>query len=77
MACRECVERREKLIDAVLEGRIAAATRHAIKGAAEMVGLKEKTASVEDAVLAADNGGEVEAPVGIDHPSKKSRAPRS
>ncbi len=40
--CKECAERREALIDAVLEGRIAAATGHAIKGAAEMVGLKPK-----------------------------------
>lgn len=45
MACKECVERREKLIDAVLEGRIAAAAGHAIKGAVEMVGLKPKASA--------------------------------
>lgn len=41
--CKECAERREALIDAVLEGRIAAAAGHAIKGAAEIVGIKPKT----------------------------------
>ena len=43
MACKECEERREALIDAVLEGRIAAAAGHAVKGAAELIGLKRKT----------------------------------
>lgn len=47
MACRECIERREKLIDAVIEGRIAAAAGHALKGVAEMTGLKEKTPKIE------------------------------
>lgn len=47
MACKECIERREKLIDAVIEGRIAAAAGHALKGAAEMVGLKAKTPIIE------------------------------
>lgn len=42
MACKECMERREKLINAVLEGRIAAAAGHLAKGAAEMVGIKPK-----------------------------------
>jgi hypothetical protein len=40
--CKECAERREALIDAVLEGRIAAAAGHALKGAAEMAGIKPK-----------------------------------
>lgn len=47
MVCRECLERREKLIDAVLEGRIAAAAGHALKGAAEMVGIKPKVPPVK------------------------------
>lgn len=42
MACRECLERREKVIDAVLEGRIAEAMKQTAIGAAEMVGLKPK-----------------------------------
>lgn len=36
------MERREKLINAVLEGRIAAAAGHLAKGAAEMAGIKSK-----------------------------------
>lgn len=47
MSCKECIERREKLIDAVIEGRIAAAAGHALKGAAELVGLKAKAPTVE------------------------------
>ena len=42
MSCKECVERREAVVDAVLEGRLAAAAGHLVKGAAEMVGLKAK-----------------------------------
>lgn len=42
MACKECMERREKMVDAVLEGRILAAAGNAVTGAAEMVGLKPK-----------------------------------
>lgn len=40
--CKECRERREKLIDAALQGRLLAAAGHAVSGAAEMVGLKPK-----------------------------------
>lgn len=42
MSCKACTERREAVIDAALEGRIAAAAGHLVKGAAEMVGLKPK-----------------------------------
>lgn len=42
MTCKACEERRQKVLDAILEGKIAAAAGHALKGAAEMVGLKPK-----------------------------------
>lgn len=78
MSCKECIERREKVINAVLEGRIAAAAGHMAKGAAEIVGLKPKTATIENEELA----GQVEA-IQIDAgdppmpPVKKPRAKRS
>jgi hypothetical protein len=78
MVCKECAERREKVIDAVLEGRLASAAGHLVTGAAEMVGIKPKTASIEDEPLV----GEGEA-VQIDAgdppmpPVKKPRAKRS
>jgi hypothetical protein len=40
--CKECRERREKLIDAALQGRLIAAAGHAVTGGVEMVGLKPK-----------------------------------
>jgi hypothetical protein len=42
MACKECRERREAMIEAALQGRLMAAAGHAVKGAAEMVGVKPK-----------------------------------
>ena len=42
MTCKACEERRQKVLDAILEGKIAAAAGHALKGAAEMVGIKAK-----------------------------------
>ena len=45
MACKECLERREKMVDAVLEGRILAAAGHALAGAAELAGIKPKDGS--------------------------------
>jgi hypothetical protein len=42
MACKECRERREAMIEAALQGRLMAAAGHAVNGAAEMVGLKPK-----------------------------------
>lgn len=40
--CEPCAERRRKLLDALIEARIAEAVKQAALGAAEMVGLKEK-----------------------------------
>lgn len=51
MACKECIERRNKMVEDALQGRILAAAGHAFKGAAEMVGLKEKTATSEPPVV--------------------------
>lgn len=42
MTCKACEERRQQMLDALLEGKIAAAAGHAVKGAAEMAGLKAK-----------------------------------
>jgi predicted methyltransferase MtxX (methanogen marker protein 4) len=42
MTCEACNERRKQMLDALLEGKIAAAVGHAVKGAAEMVGLNGK-----------------------------------
>lgn len=47
MACKECAERREAVIDAVLEGRLLAAAGHVVTGAAEMVGIKPKARPVK------------------------------
>lgn len=43
--CQSCNERRRKLLDAYLEGKMAEALGHAVVGAAEIVGLKEKEKS--------------------------------
>lgn len=40
MGCKECEERRRKLRQAILRGKIAEAAGHAVKGVAEMVGAK-------------------------------------
>lgn len=42
MACKECLERREKMVEAALQGRLLAAAGHAVTGAAEIAGLKPK-----------------------------------
>lgn len=42
MSCTECAERRKKLLDALLQAKIAEASKQAALGAAEMAGLKEK-----------------------------------
>lgn len=47
MTCENCEERRQQMIDAVLEGKLAAAAGYAVKGAAEMIGIKPKTALSE------------------------------
>ncbi|WP_116654424.1 hypothetical protein [Pelagibacterium sediminicola] len=77
MACKECAERREKVINAVLEGRIAAAAGHVMKGAAEMVGLTPK-ASIESAELAGQGEAiQIDAGDPPMPPVKKPRAKRS
>lgn len=45
--CKDCAARSALLREAAFEGRLAAAMGHAIKGAAEMVGLKDKTGAAE------------------------------
>lgn len=45
--CPECEVRRKAVRDAWVNGRIAAAAGHVVKGAAEMAGLKRKTGAVE------------------------------
>ena len=78
MACKECRERREKLIDAALEGRLATAAGHLIKGAAEMVGLKPKTATTEYEPLAGQGEAiQIDAGDPPMPPVKKPRAKRS
>jgi len=42
MTCKECLERREQMIEAALQGRLLAAAGHAVTGAAEMAGIKPK-----------------------------------
>lgn len=42
MACEECLKRRAALVNAAVEGRLLAAAHHAIVGAVEMAGLKDK-----------------------------------
>lgn len=44
MTCKACEERRQKMLDALLEAKLAKAMGHAVLGAAEMVGLKTKEA---------------------------------
>lgn len=45
--CRECAARRKLLMEATFEGRLSAAMGHAVAGAAEIVGLKQKTGEAE------------------------------
>ncbi|WIY54155.1 hypothetical protein O9Z70_06435 [Devosia sp. YIM 151766] len=78
MTCKECQERREAVVDAVLEGRIAAAAGHLVKGAAEMVGLKPKTATTEYEELAGQGEAiQIDAGDPPMPPVKKPRAKRS
>lgn len=77
MVCKECLERREQLINAALEGRIAAAAGHVMKGAAEMVGITPK-ANIENEPLAGQ-GEAIQIDAGDPPlpPVKKPRAKRS
>jgi len=47
MACKECSERRKLARDALLRSAIGETAAHVAKGAAEMVGLKRKTATAD------------------------------
>lgn len=47
MACKECAERRKLAREALLRSATGEAVKHVIKGAAEMTGLKQKTATTE------------------------------
>jgi hypothetical protein len=40
MACRECEERRRKLRDAILRGKLAEAAGHVVEGVKEMAAPK-------------------------------------
>ena len=57
MACKECLERREKIVSAVLEGRLAEAVKQTAIGAAELAGLKDKDPTIETADLAGAGEG--------------------
>lgn len=58
MACKECFERRELARKAMLRGAALKAAGHVAKGAAEMAGLKTKTASQEAESEPGDAGTE-------------------
>jgi len=78
MVCKACQDRREAVISAVLEGRIAAAAGHVVKGAAEMVGLKPKAATTEYEPLAGQGEAiQIDAGDPPMPPVKKPRAKRS
>lgn len=42
MTCEPCAERRRKVLDAILDARIAEALKQAAIGASELIGLKGK-----------------------------------
>lgn len=56
MACKECSERRRLARDALLRSATGEAVGHVIKGAAEMTGLKKKTATAERAAAKRKSG---------------------
>ena len=47
MGCKECSERRKLAREALLRGAIGESISHVAKGAAELIGIKEKTAVAE------------------------------
>lgn len=49
MSCKECSERRRLARDALLRSATGEAAKHLAKGAAELTGLKKKTATAERA----------------------------
>lgn len=48
MTCKPCEERRAKLVEALSKADAIKAAEHAMKGLAEMVGLKKKPESDSD-----------------------------
>lgn len=56
MSCKECSERRRLARDALLRSATGEAAKHVIKGAAEMTGLKKKTATAERAAAKRKSG---------------------
>lgn len=47
MSCKECEERRRLAREALLRSAVGEAAVHVIKGAAELVGIKKKTATAD------------------------------
>lgn len=47
MACKECAERRRLAREALLRSAVGEAAAHVVKGAAEAVGIKRKSATAE------------------------------
>lgn len=47
MSCNECSERRKLAREALLRSAVGEAVTHVAKGAAEMAGLKRKTATAD------------------------------
>lgn len=45
--CKDCAARRQMLRDALVNAKIQEALGHAVKGVAEVVGLKPKTGAAE------------------------------
>lgn len=57
MSCKECSERRKLAREALFRAAVGEATTHVLKGAAELVGLKEKTATAESKAKAKRKSG--------------------
>ena len=47
MSCKDCEERRKLARDALLRSAVGETIKHVAKGAAEMAGVKKKTAIAE------------------------------
>ena len=47
MSCKECEERRRLAREALLRSAVGEAAVHVVKGAAEMAGIKKKTATAD------------------------------
>jgi len=49
MSCPDCEARRRAFVDAAMRRNVVEATKQAAKGAAELIGVKTKTAVAEQA----------------------------